>query len=1132
MSDLSTDKIIREYFNKKDILVKHQIESYNDYIINIIPCILSQFFPVSIDFNNENLCIRNIKLSYTNYTIGKPYYTENNGCSNLLYPSTARLRNYTYSLSIYIDIIIVISINDNNSTVILPNQIIKNVLLGKIPIMTKSKYCTHENDKDMCPFDLGGYLIINGNEKVIISQEKITPNKIQVFKDTKKYSYICEIRSYHEKLFNIPKLTSIRITNKFDKMLNKIYINVPILQKDIPLFVIFKIFGCLTDKEIIYHIIDNNGVYDGKFIDVLLPSFEDVFKIRTKLDAFEYLYPYLNQSYNYLSNENKNKYIENYVLRNILPHITDVSSKLMFLGYMVNKLIKCYLNIERIDDRDSYSNKRIDTPGVLLGNLTYLCISKMIKDIKQQMPKEVEKELYSLDKNNIQNIINESNINRLIKSNYLETCLKNSLATGNWGIKGGTSDKSGVSQVLNRLTYMSCLSHLRRISASADITGKLIPPRKLHNTCWGYICPSETPEGQSIGLVKNLAIMCEITSQYSSEPIRNLLKKNVITFDEIDIYKYNKMNTKIFINGDWIGFIPDVNNVVKYIKEKRSQGIINIYVSIHLDYSINVLYIYTDRGRCIRPLIKVYDNNIKNILKINNMKNYNWNNLCIDNTHSIIEYIDIHEVNNTLQCISFDKLKNKKYTHLEIDPSVILGILASSIPFAHHNQSPRNTYQSAMGKQSMGVYSTKFRYRFDTFSHILNYPQTPLITTKFQEYFNSNHLPNGTNVIVAIASYGGYNQEDSIIINRSSIERGLFTSTFYRSYKEEEKKNQLTGEEDKFCKPDSKNILLPKNCNYDKLESNGFIKENTFVNDNDIIIGRIKPTIGEYKHRDTSTTVKKNEEGYIDKVYIDFSGDGFKFGKVRIRSTRVPNIGDKFSSRHGQKGTVGMIYDECDMPFNKDGICPDIIMNPHAIPSRMTIAQLNECLLAKLCAITGNIGDGTTFTKMNYKNIETGLESNGYEKHCNEVLYSGKTGEQLKCNIFFGPTYYQKLKHMANDKVHARSTGPIVSITRQPSEGRASHGGLRFGEMERDCMISHGSANFLKERLMDVSDKFECYVCNKCGVLIIYSYIDNNFACKNCNNYVSFSKIYIPYSSKLLFQELQCMSIIPRYMIK
>ena len=1122
MSELS-DEIIREYFKQNDILVKHQLESYDDFIENIIPNILSQFFPISVDINTENVSITNIEIHYDNYTINSPYFTENNGCSDILYPSSAISRQFTYSLSIFVDLTIIVTIKENDTNVILPNHTLKNVLFGKIPLMVKSKYCNYKNDINMCPYDLGGYMIVNGNEKVIISQEKITPNKIQIYKDNKKYSYICEVRSSNENTFNIPKLVSIKITDKLDKTQNKLYINVPIINVDIPVFIIFKIFGCLSDKEIIYNIIDNDGVYDKDMIETLLPSIEDSFEIRTKLDAFQYLYQYLNQSYNYLSDENKNKYINNYVLKNILPHIPEVSDKLLYLGYMINKLLKCYFSIEPTDDRDSYINKRIDTPGVLMGNLTYLCFSKITKEMKQQIPKEVEKEKYSIDSTNMNHIINETNINRLIKSNFLETSLKNSLATGNWGLKGGTNDKSGVSQVLNRLTYLSCLSHLRRVSASADVTGKLLPPRKLHSTSWGFICPSETPEGQSIGLVKNLSIMSEITIQNSSEPIRTLLKEFIIPLNSIDIYTFKKNETKIFINGEWLGFVKNSKKLIEYYKKHRSIGIINIYNSIYMDYKVNTIYIYTDRGRCIRPLIKTSSS--KNIKSIVN--NFMWKDLLVNK--SIIEYIDIHEVNNIL--ISTSITNNKEYSHCEIDASVMLGILASSIPFAHHNQSPRNTYQSAMGKQSMGIYSTKYKHRFDTFSHILHYPQKSIISTKYGEYFNSNKLPNGQNIIVAIASYGGYNQEDSIIINRGSVERGMFSSTFYRSYKEEEKKNQITGEEDIFCKPDSKNVTLPKYSNYDKLDMNGFVKENTYVDDNDIIIGRVKPINGEYNYRDTSVGVKKNESGYVDKVYIDINGEGFRFGKVRIRSVRQPSIGDKFSSRHGQKGTVGMIYDECDMPFTKTGLKPDIIMNPHAVPSRMTIAQLNECLFAKLCVILGTVGDGTTFTTMNYKNVESGLEDNGFEKHGNEILYSGKTGDQLRCNVFMGPTYYQKLKHMANDKVHARSTGPIVSITRQPSEGRASHGGLRFGEMERDCMISHGASNFLKERLMDVSDKFQCYVCNKCGVIIIYSYCDNHFQCKNCNNHVSFTKINIPYSCKLLFQELQCMSIVPRIKI-
>ena len=710
--------------------------------------------------------------------------------------------------------------------------------------------------------------------------------------------------------------------------------------------------------------------------------------------------------------------------------------------------------------------------------------------------------------------------------------------TGNWGIKSNVSNnKSGVSQVLNRLTYSSNISHIKRVSTGGDVTGKLIPPRKLHPTSWGYICPSETPEGQSIGLVKNLSNSCEITHQYSSDPVRHYIDEYIVKIETIDIFTYDKVkNTKVLINGDWIGYVLDSTSLLKILKTHRSKGNINIYISFYIDYKNNILYIYTDRGRCIRPLLKLNNNKIlydKDIQKKLSDKKLKWDDLLLElpDKKCIIEYIDIYEVNNNIICTDINSISEKLYTNCEISPSLILGILASCIPFANHNQAPRNTYQSAMGKQAIGIHTSDINNRFDTFSHTLYYPQKSIVSTKYMDYFNANKLPNGLNVVVAIASYGGYNQEDSVLINRGSIERGLFSSTFYRCYKEEENKNQLTGDEDKFCKPDINNILFPKNNNYDKIESDGFVKENTPVDDNDIIIGKIIPIKHSvYKYRDTSISVKNNESGYVDKNYININGDGFKFCKVKIRSIREPQIGDKFSSRHGQKGTVGMIYDQCDMPFSKDGIVPDIIINPHAIPSRMTIAQLFECILGKACSINGYNGDSTVFSNIDTHMFNI-LEELNFEKHGNEVLYNGMNGEQIHTSIFMGPTYYQRLKHMSGDKVHSRSTGPIVSMTRQPSEGRSSHGGLRFGEMERDCMIAHGAPNFLQERLMKVSDQFECYICNKCGTISTSIPNSNEYKCNKCKNYLDFSKIYIPYSCKLLFQELQSMSIISRFKI-
>ena len=796
---------------------------------------------------------------------------------------------------------------------------------------------------------------------------------------------------------------------------------------------------------------------------------------------------------------------------------------------MINKILKRYMNLVSSSNRDSYENKRIETPGILMGNLIYQSLNKITKDIKIYITKEVSLGLWNIT-NDYNEIINDLNINKMIKSGYIENILKSALATGNWGMKNNIN-KQGVSQVLNRLTFMSTLSHLRRLSTPVDSTGKLIAPRKLQNSQWGYICPTETPEGQSVGVVKNLAMTCEITNEIPVDIILFYINKYIINLNDIDIFNENKNDyVKIFINGIWMGYTIEPNDLYKDFKKYRYQNLIHHYCSIYWDYIDNSIFIFSDRGRCIRPLIINKD---KYDINLDILKNKSWNDLLLNNDYNTkyIEYIDIHETNNIL--IS-NKLSNvtEKTTHIEIDPALILGSLASCIPFLNHNQAPRNTYQSAMGKQAVGIPLSNYNNRYDTFSHILHYPQIPLVNTKMMKYFNFNKLPNGINAIIAIATYSGYNQEDSVIINQSAIDRGLFSSTFYRTYKEEEKKNQLTGEEDKFCSPDIDKLLFPKPCNYDKLESNGLIKENTYITSNDIIVGKIIPIKKskdkDYLYKDSSTTLRPNENGFIDKNYIDRNNEGYRFCNVRTRKIKIPQIGDKFSSRHGQKGTVGMTYLQEDMPRTKDGIVPDIIINPHAIPSRMTIAQLLECILGKACTELGYSGDGTGFNNTNVDDIIKKLENCGFEGSGNEILYNGFTGDQIKTSIFMGPTYYQRLKHMSADKIHSRAAGPIVSMTRQPSEGRIAHGGLRFGEMERDCMIAHGTSNFLKERLMDVSDKFSIFICNECKMISPGNNKNNIYECKKCNNYSDFTKIYIPYACKLLFQELMTMSIAPR----
>jgi DNA-directed RNA polymerase II subunit RPB2 len=529
-----------------------------------------------------------------------------------------------------------------------------------------------------------------------------------------------------------------------------------------------------------------------------------------------------------------------------------------------------------------------------------------------------------------------------------------------------------------------------------------------------------------------------------------------------------------------------------------------------------------------------------------------WKNLIADITlntndskkfESIIEYVDVEE-HNTLMIASVlsDLKKGKKgerlqlrYTHMEIHPSLILGVLASNIPFSNHNQAPRNTYQSAMGKQAIGLYATNFKTRLDTLSHVLNYPQQPLVKTNMSTLLNLSNMPCGTNVIVAIATYTGYNQEDSIILNRSSVQRGLFTSTFYRTLKEQCNKNLSTGEEEIFCNPKNMESFVNKPQNYNKINDDGFVSENTFVEAGDVLIGKCMPqkTSTSFFHKDNSVTMKNNEIGYIDlsctndKYFKNTSADGYSFCKIKIRSFREPTIGDKLSSNHAQKGSIGIMYNQEDLPYTKDGLVPDIIINPHAIPSRMTIAQLIETIMGKACATLGTVGNATPFTSVGVNDICNilGNECN-LEPHGNQLMYNSRTGEQMKTSIFVGPTYYQRLKHMVCDKIHSRnSNGPVVLLTRQPAEGRARDGGLRLGEMEVECNWGHGTMNFLKERFIDCSDNYRIFTCKKCGNIANVNPNQNIYICNLCNNKTNFAEIRIPFASKLLFQEIQSMGI-------
>jgi DNA-directed RNA polymerase beta subunit len=654
-----------------------------------------------------------------------------------------------------------------------------------------------------------------------------------------------------------------------------------------------------------------------------------------------------------------------------------------------------------------------------------------------------------------------------------------------------------------------------------------------------------TPEGQSVGIVKNLSYMTHITIHSNSKSLYDYIMPQIRCLEQLTpIEVFGQV--KVFINGAWVGISETPLELYTMLKEMKCKGIINIYTSIIFDYKLGEIRVCNDSGRVTRPLLRVKDKNIlltKQILHDLTHNVISWDDLFTDCKidEAVLEYIDPEEQNNSmiatkpkdiLGTIGSDQIF--KYTHCEIHPSTMFGVVSSCIPFPEHNQSPRNTYQCAQAKQAMGVYATNYNERMDKTAYVLNYPTRPLVDTRVMNLIQLNKIPSGCNINVAIMTHTGYNQEDSVLINKGSIDRGLFQTTIYHTEKDEDKQ-KINGDEEIRCKPDQTKTKGMKFANYGKVNSKGVMPENSLVENRDVIIAKVTPIKENrndhtkvIKYDDQSKLYRTGEETYIDKNYIDRNGDGYSFAKVRLRTTRKPVIGDKFSSRHGQKGTVGNIIPEEDMPFTSNGDRPDIIINPHAIPSRMTIGQLKETLLGKVLIELGLFGDGTSFGELHVEDISTKLLELGYEAHGNVLMHNGLTGDQIECNVFMGPVFYQRLKHMVNDKQHSRSIGPMVNLTRQPAEGRSRDGGLRFGEMEKDAMVSHGAAKFTRGRMYDASDKYSVHICKRCGLVASYNNEMHIHHCRTCDNRSDFAYVEIPYACKLLFQELTTMNVVPR----
>ena len=1169
-------EVIGSYFDGKhlDQLVRHQIESYNDFVTYQIPKTISMFNPVHIKSEkclDEKSGKYNLEMfiTFENFSTYRPQIHENTGAIKLMFPAEARSRNFTYASNMTVDMnikYIVRSGEDLNSEQTFYKSLPK-IHIGKLPIMLNSCVCVLKQYSHVpnavtgeCEMDPGGYFIINGSEKTCLGQERAAENLVQCFnveKNNNKWAWCAEIKSVPDFKCISPKQINMYITSKNNGFGRSILLQIPRIKAPIPLFIVFRALCIITDKEICQHVVLN--VEDRleqketiRMLDGMKASIVDASTYMSQDAAIQYITSHAMYTPLNMDKETgaikKREFTVDVLNTDLFPHCKTMKQKIYFLGYMTNQLLRASFGWQDPDDRDSYLNKRIDLTGTLLNNLFRNYFNKLVKDMQKAVVREINNGSWRSTED-YGNIINMTNIYKIVKPTTIENGIKRALATGDFGIKQSSSNKVGVAQVLNRLTYISSLSHLRRINTPIDKSGKLVPPRKLHSTSWGYLCPAETPEGHSVGVVKNLSYMTHVTIPSNSAALYDFTEPYVTPFEDLELdHNTLKEGVKVFVNGCWLGNAHDPLGLYKVLKNKKHKGIINIYTSIIFDISRKEIRICNEAGRLTRPVLRVRNNDIilnNDHIEALSKKNIRWEDLLTDLKFddAVIEYIDPAEQNLSMIAMKPSKLtqdhqsKIFKFTHCEIHPSTLFGILASCIPFPEHNQSPRNTYQCAMGKQAMGMYVTNFDTRMDKTAYVMTYPMRPLVDTRIMNLIELNKIPSGCQVVVAIMTHSGYNQEDSILFNQGSIDRGLFQATIYHTVKDEDKK--VHGDEEIRCRPDKTKTKGMKYANYDKVNDQGVIPEDTRLENRDILIAKVLPIkearndhTKTIKYEDQSKMYRTTEECYVDKNLIERNGDGYNFCKVRVRTVRKPVIGDKFSSRHGQKGTIGNIIPEADMPFTRDGLKPDIIINPHAIPSRMTIGQLKETLLGKVLLELGLFGDGTSFGEQEIKDIRTELSKVGFHSKGEEVMYNALTGEQLETTVYIGPAFYQRLKHMVSDKMHSRSFGPKVNLTRQPAEGRSRDGGHRFGEMERDCMCSHGAARFTKGRLYDASDAYSVNVCRKCGMISAYNNEKHVHICNQCGNRTDFSYVELPYACKLMFQELITMNVAPRIMTK
>ena len=1107
--DCILEKLFKSYYEEYPASFL-QTDSYNDFINFRLPKIV------------EQECSLNVKIDESTYYrmhFDQPYFERPMvDCDNTkrtrreLYPYECRIRELSYTGILYANIntAYVHYNEDTGKTEVKDYMCHKRKVICRIPVMLNSIRCNLYGKSEEerirlgeCPNDAFGYFIIRGKERCIVSQQRGVYNQNFVYeaKQTEKHEMQLDIRSISEE-------TKHSILLQLKVMKSHVYIGLPYLNSDVLLAVIFVAYGISVEEmEVLLCNVSSSSSSSSsteKYDEIEQNLLLDMYKIGSKENAIKML---SELTLSVVMKENRSKYIEQILNDEILPHLglnSPNSKKIVFFINMFKHLTKVYRKKIPVDDRDHLKQQRVEVIGTLLSDLLRTLLKRYVRTVYTQLEKRQDISLI------------------ICKLSMITLGLMHCFSVGSWGIPKSNYLRQGVSQLLSNLSYHGKLSHLRRVVIPQGKDSKSTKIRAIHTSQIGMVCPHETPEGACVGIVKQINNFTRVSLPMNQILIQNIIEDINYTSKDFERLSSNKSMRNvflIFVNGNLIVFTDQADYVYKKLCFYKENNVLSKDVSIVIDYETNGIHIYTDDGRLQRAMFRT-----NNLPTLNELKTKSFNEL-VDQKK--IVYLDSYEIEKTVIAMTYEEyLKNPNaYSYLELHPTVISSYIMSLIPYNDHTQSPRNTYYASMTKQAIGLPFHNLKQRVDTIMHVMNYPEKPILQSHHSKYHHGDSLAYGQNLVCCIMAYGGWNQEDSVILNRGAVERGLLRIVSYRTLTvEEKKKNTQCVESIQSVPKEYQN----RSHNYSKLDQNGIVKKGIFVSVGDVIVSKMvksnsKATMTS-SMKDSSVIVKNGEEGYVSEVFITTSSEGYKLVRIKLSVTRIPEVGDKVCSRNAQKGTISAILDDIDMPFSDSGTIPDIIMNPLATPSRMTINQLIESFMSTFSVQSSKVFFCTAFSKHSSNIVDNTMKKHKtnvfVQELGNQTFMNGYTGETFKTKVFCGFTYYNRLKHLVSLKIHSRNHGSVVFLTRQPMEGRSRSGGLRLGEMERDALLSHGLSRFLRERLFLQSDPFHIPICANCGIIVHHPQQPCSICLKK-----NISMIFIPYAAKLLFQLIQGLNI-------